>query len=108
MIVMKKSIAVPSPQPASDDGLRWNSRGLTGEPAMLMGMWARMVMMQMPMGMRRKNHRKSMMDQRRLWRTVLGPIDVDRYEGEDGDDADADEKEEASQAKNGSMQNVED
>jgi len=33
---------------------------------------------------------------------------VDRYEGEDGNDADADEEEEASQADDGSTQNVED
>ena len=38
----------------------------------------------------------------------LGTSDVDWYEGEDGDDADAnpDEKEQASQADDGSMQNV--
>ena len=68
------------------------------------GMRAKMAMMPM----RRKNHRKSMMDQRRMWRTDLGPSDVDGYEGEDGDDADADEEEEASQADDGSTQNVED
>ena len=40
----------------------------------------------------------------------LGTSDVDGYEGEDGDDADADadEEEEASQANDGSMQNMED
>ena len=40
----------------------------------------------------------------------LGTSDIDRHEGEDGDDADADadEKEEASPADDGSMQNVED
>jgi hypothetical protein len=43
-----------------------------------------------------------------MWRTDLGPSDVDRYEGEDGDDADADEEEEASQPDDGSTQNVED
>jgi len=48
--------------------------------------------------MRRKKHRKPMMDQRRMWRTDLGPSDVDGYEGEDGDDADAVEEQEASQA----------
>ena len=60
--------------------------------------------------MRTKKHRKSMMDQCRMWRTDLGPSDVAGYEGEDGDDADADahEEEEASQVDNGSMQNVED
>ena len=45
-----------------------------------------------------------------MWRTDLGPSDVDRYEGENGEDADADadEEEEASQVDDGSMQNVED
>jgi len=60
--------------------------------------------------MRRKKQHKSMMDQRRMWRTELGPSDVDEYEGEDGDDtdADADEDEEASQVDDVSRQNVED
>ena len=58
--------------------------------------------------MRRKKHRKSMMDQRRMWRTDLGPSDVDGYEGEDGDDADVNKEEEASQADNGLTQNVDD
>jgi len=49
-----------------------------------------------------------MMHQRRMWRTDLGPSDVDWYEGEDGDDADADEEEEALQADDGSTHNVED
>jgi hypothetical protein len=45
-----------------------------------------------------------------LERFDLGTSDVDGYEGEDGDDADADadEEEEASQADDGSTQNVED
>jgi len=45
-----------------------------------------------------------------LERFDLGTSDVDRYEGEDGDDADADadEDEEESQADDGSTQNVED
>jgi hypothetical protein len=43
-----------------------------------------------------------------MWRTELGPSDVDGYECEDGDDADADEVDEALQADDGSMQNVED
>jgi hypothetical protein len=38
----------------------------------------------------------------------LGISDVDGYECKDGDDADADDEEEASQANDGSMQNVED
>jgi hypothetical protein len=58
--------------------------------------------------MRMKNHCKSMMDQRRMWRTDLGPRDVDRYEGEDGDDAVADDTDEASQANDRSTLNVED
>jgi len=43
-------------------------------------------------------------------RFALGTSDVDRYAGEDGDDAaaDADEDEEASEADDGSTQNVED
>jgi hypothetical protein len=72
------------------------------------GMSARLGTMQMQMQMRWKNYRKSMIDQCRMWRTDLGPSDVDKYEGEDGDDADADKEEEASQADNGSTQNVED
>ena len=43
-----------------------------------------------------------------LERFDLGTIDVDRYEGQHGDDAGADEEEEASQANDGSTQNVED
>jgi len=37
-----------------------------------------------------------------------GTSDFGRYEGDDCDDADADEEDEASQADDGSMQNVED
>jgi hypothetical protein len=69
-------------------------------------MRARMAMMRMRI--RRKNHRKWMMDQRRMWRTDLGPSDINGYGGEDGDDVDADVEEEASQADDGSTQNVED
>jgi len=43
-----------------------------------------------------------------LERFDLGTSNVDGYEGEDGNYADADEGEEASQADDGSMQNVED
>jgi len=43
-----------------------------------------------------------------LERFDLGTSDVDGYEGEAGDDADADEEDEASQADDGSTQNVED
>jgi hypothetical protein len=39
--------------------------GLTSEPVMLIAMRAWMAMMRM----RRKNHRKPMIDQRRMWRT---------------------------------------
>jgi hypothetical protein len=67
-----------------------------------------MATMRMRMRIRRKNHRKSMIDQRRMWRSDLGPSDVDGYEGEDGHNADVDEEEEASQADDRSTQNVED
>jgi len=60
------------------------------------------------MRMRTMKHCKSMMDECRMWRTDLGPSDVDEYEGEDGEDADVDEEGEASQADDGSTQNVED
>jgi len=56
--------------------------------------------------MRRKKHRKPMMDQRRMWRTegiVLESVTIGH-----GDDADADEEEEASLADDGSTQDVED
>jgi hypothetical protein len=43
-----------------------------------------------------------------LERFDLGTDDVDRYEGEDGDNADADAEEEALKADDGSTQNVED
>jgi hypothetical protein len=42
-----------------------------------------------------------------MWRTDLGPSDVDGNEGEAGNDAAADEEEDASQADDGSMHNVE-
>jgi hypothetical protein len=71
-------------------------------------MRARMATMWMRMRMRRKKHHKSMMDQCRISRTDLGPSDVDGYNGEDGDDVDADGDEETSQADDGSTQNVED
>jgi hypothetical protein len=53
--------------------------------------------------MRRKKHCKSIMNQSRMWRIDLGPRDVDRYGGEEGDDADADadHKEEVSQVDDG-------
>jgi len=43
-----------------------------------------------------------------LERLVVGTSVVNGYEGEDGDDAYADEEEEASQANEGSTRNVED
>ena len=43
-----------------------------------------------------------------LERFDLGTSDVDSYDGEEGDDAYADEEEEASPADDGSTQNVED
>jgi len=104
---MKATIAMPSPQPAGDVGQQRNSRGLTGELLMSPGIRAKMAMMRMWMRMGRKNHHKSMMDQGRMGRTDLGPSDVDGYEGEDGNYADANEEEEASQADDGSTQNVE-
>jgi hypothetical protein len=72
------------------------------------GIRARLATMWIRMRMRKKNHRKTMLDQRRMWRTDPGPSDVHNYEGEDGDDADANGEEEASQADDGSTQNVED
>jgi hypothetical protein len=42
-----------------------------------------------------------------LERFDMGTGDVSRYNGEDGDDAYADEKEEESQADDGAMQNME-
>jgi len=77
---MKVTKAMPFPPPAGDDGPRLNSRGLTWEPVMSTGMWARMAMMRMQM--RRKKHRKPMMDQRRMWRTegiVLESVKIGQY-----------------------------
>jgi hypothetical protein len=61
---MKVTKAIPSPLPAGEDRPRLNSRRLTWEPAMLTGVSARMA--PMPMRLRRKKHRKPMMDQRRI------------------------------------------
>jgi len=58
--------------------------------------------------MRRNKHLKPMMDQRRMWRTEGIVGDVDGYVCEDGDDVDVDVEEQASQADDGSTQNVED
>ena len=49
-----------------------------------------------------------MIDLRRMCRTDLGTSDGNGYECENSEDADMDAKEEASQADNGSTQNVED
>jgi hypothetical protein len=54
------------------------------------GMTARMTTMPTPMRMRRKKHRKPMMDQCSMWRTEGIVGDDDRYEY---DDANADEEE---------------
>jgi hypothetical protein len=67
----------------------------------------RVRMATMRMRMTRNTHCKRMMDQRRMWRTDLGPSEADRYEGEDGDNTDPDEEEEASPADDGSTQIVE-
>jgi hypothetical protein len=48
-----------------------------------------------------------MMDQHRICRTDLETTDINRYECEDVDNADTDEEEDASQADDGSMHNVE-
>jgi hypothetical protein len=52
--------------PAPDDAPRPNHRGLTCTQVILMGLRARMAMMCMRMRMRRKMHRKPMMDQHRM------------------------------------------
>src|SRR5882757_2867324 len=77
---MKVTKAMSFPPPAGDDGPRLNSRGLTWEPVMSTGMRARMAMMRVRM--RRKKHRKPMMDQRRMWRTdgiVLESVKIGQY-----------------------------
>jgi hypothetical protein len=80
MMVMKVTSKMSSALPAGDDGRWLSSRGLTCEPGMLMGMRARMAMMQMRM--RRKKHCKPMMDQCRMWRTegiVLESVMIGQY-----------------------------
>jgi len=70
--------AMPSPLPEGDDGPQLNTRGLSGEPVMSTGMRVRMP----TMGMRRKKHRKPMMDQCRMWRTegiVLESVKIGQY-----------------------------
>jgi len=61
---MKVTKEMPSPPPAGDDELLLNSRGLTREPLMSIGMRARMAIMRM--SMRRKMNRTPMTDQRRM------------------------------------------
>ena len=63
-------------------------------------------MAMMRMRMWRKNHRYPMIDQPRMWRTE--GIVVECVKIGHGDDADADEEEEASLADDGTTQNVED
>jgi len=53
--------------PAGDDGPQLNSRGMSWEPVVSKGMGATMATLGMLM--RRKKHRKPMMDQCRIWRT---------------------------------------
>jgi hypothetical protein len=105
MKVMNATSTMTSALPACDDGRGLNSRGLTWEPVMSTDMRARMATMRMRMRIRWKKHRKPMMDQRRMWRAEGIVGDVDGYEC---DDADADAQEYASEADDGSMQNVED
>ena len=60
----------------------------------------------MQMRIRRIKHCKQMMDQHRMWRTE-GTV-LESMKIRHGDDVDVDEEEEASQANDGSMQNLED
>jgi hypothetical protein len=77
---MEGTKAMPFLLPAGNDGTRLNSRCLTSEPVMSTGMGARMAMMLMQI--RRKKHRKLMMDQGRIWRTegiVLDRVKIGQY-----------------------------
>ena len=65
--VTKATSAMPSLPPAGEHGRPLNSRGLTWEPAISMGMRAGIARIRMRMS--RKKHRKPMMDQRRMRRT---------------------------------------
>jgi hypothetical protein len=89
--VMKATCVMPSPPPAGDDGPRLNSRGLTWELVMTTGIRARMATMRM--WMRRKKHHTPTMDQCRVCRTEVIVGDVEGYECQDADDANADEEE---------------
>jgi len=64
MKVTKLTRAMPSPLPARDDGPQPDLRDLTWEPVMSTGMRRMMTMMRMLM--RRKHHRRPMMDQSRF------------------------------------------
>jgi hypothetical protein len=80
MKVTKSTTAMPSPQPACEDRLQLNWRGLTGEPVMCTGKRASMVMMRMRI--RRKKDRKPMMDYSKLWTTegtVLESVMIGQY-----------------------------
>jgi len=70
MTVTRRTSGIPSTPPASDHGLQLISRGVFWQPVLSTDMRAMMATMQMQMQIRRKNHRKPMMDQRRIWRTV--------------------------------------
>ena len=65
---------------------------------MLTGVRTRLVMMWMGMQMRRKQHRKPMRNQCRIWRTDPGKSGVEGCECEDGDNMDTDEEKATSQA----------
>jgi len=67
MKLMKSTRAIPPLLTANDDGPQLIIRGLTWEPVMSTGMRATIVMM--PLQMRKKKHRKPMIDQSRIWRT---------------------------------------
>jgi len=58
---------MPSPPPGGNNRLRLNSSGLTWDPVMSSGIRARMETKRMLV--RRKKHRKPIMNQRRIWRT---------------------------------------
>jgi len=63
----KATSAMPSPPPTGDDGLRFILKGLTWVPVISKGMRATIAMMEI--WMRKKNHRNTIIDQRRMWRT---------------------------------------
>jgi len=78
--VMKAPSTMPSPPPASNNAPRLNSKDLTSEPEVSLGMRVRMATIWMWMS--RKKHRKPMMDQRSMWRTegiVLESVKIGQY-----------------------------